>query len=166
LGKDNNDSSERTSLPPELAALSGEEWADKYARLLAEFDNYRKRTQSQEKERSEAKKVAFMTELLGVVDNFERALATSQESPEILSEGMRAIDRQLRDLLAANGVEPIDAKGQPFDPHLHEAIAVREDDSCEPNTVCEVYQTGWRLGDDVLRHAKVVVSKAPMSASA
>lgn len=161
MAKDSKDASEQTSLPPDLAALSSEEWADKHARLLAEFDNYRKRTQSQEKERSESKKIAFITQLLGVVDNFERALATSQESPEVLVEGMRAIDRQLRDLLAANGVEPIDAQGQSFDPHLHEAIAVREDDSCEPGTVCEVYQTGWRRGDDVLRHAKVVVSKAP-----
>jgi len=147
------------NLPAELAVLSVEEWADKYVRLLADFDNFRKRSREEAERRAQAQKNAFIVDLLGVVDNFERALDAAAGSDSVLAEGMRAIDRQMRDLLAAHGVEPIDALGKPFDPFYHEAAALSEDPDIVPGTVCAVIQGGWMRDGEVLRHARVVVGK-------
>ena len=150
-----------TALPTELASLSSEEWANKYARLLAEFDNYRKRMREDMERQAQQRKLAFIVDLLAVVDNFERAVdaAPAEEHPFV--QGMRAIDKQLRGLLAAHGVEPVESLGKPFDPHYHEAIAVMDDADAEPNTVSAVFQTGWIRGNDVVRHARVAVTRKP-----
>jgi molecular chaperone GrpE len=149
------------ALPPELAALTAEEWADRYARLLAEFDNYRKRTRAEMERQAEARKTRFVADLLEVVDNFERALAAANDSDATLAQGMQAIDRQLRDLLAANAITPFEALGKPFDPHCHEALGVMDAPSFPPDTVCAVIRNGWMQGDQVLRPACVMVSREP-----
>ena len=149
------------NLPPELAGITAEEWAEKYARLLAEFDNYRKRTREETARQAQAKKYDFIIDLLQVIDNFERALEMTREAQSDLAEGMRAIDRQMRDLLAAHDIVPLEALGQPFDPKLHEAIGTMADPNYAPGMVCAVTQRGWMRGKDVLRHARVLVSKEP-----
>lgn len=149
-------------MPGELAALTAQEWADKYARLLAEFDNYRKRSRETAERQSESAKTSFIVELLDVIDNFERALSTETDpSHAPLLEGMMAIDQQMRNLLAAHEVEPVDVKGQPFDPNLHEAVGVVPADTAdaEANHVAEVVRAGWRRGDEVLRPARVIVAQ-------
>lgn len=150
---------EAPSIPAELAGLTLEGWADKYARLLAEFDNYRRRTREDAAKQAESRKSAFILDLLGVVDSFELALKAAAESGDSFAEGMRAIDRQMRDLLASHGVRPIEALGEPFDPNLHDAIGITENSEVPPGAVAAVMQAGWRRGDEVLRHARVFVNK-------
>lgn len=150
---------ESPALPAELAGLTIEEWADKYARLLAEFDNYRRRMREDTAKQAESRKSAFILDLLGVVDSFELALKAAADSDDSFAQGMRAIDRQMRDLLASHGVRPIEALGEPFDPNLHDAIGVTENSDLPPGAVAAVIQAGWRRGDEVLRHARVFVNK-------
>jgi len=139
--------------------------SDRALRSLAEFDNYRRRTERERDEASIRGRADVLRELLEVADNFDRALdhANSGVPPAFL-EGMRLVARGLHDLLDRKGVERIDAEGKPFDPELHEALTMMPSDAAEPDTVLQVVQAGYRLGDRVLRPAKVIVA-APLGAT-
>jgi molecular chaperone GrpE len=141
--------------PPadELAAQK-----DRYLRLAADFDNFRKRTAHEADRRAAAQKDAFILELLPVLDNLTRALAGATSSPEPLREGVQITLQQLRQLLQRHGVEPEEPLGQPFDPHRHEALAVRADHGQPDHAVLEVSQHGYRRGGEVLRPARVIVN--------
>jgi molecular chaperone GrpE len=126
-------------------------------RLLADFDNFRKRA---DRERDEVRRYALvepLRELLGVVDNLERALL-AQGSLEDWKRGVEMIDKQLRDLLRRFQVQEVAADGQPFDPAVHEAVARTEDPGVEVAQVVEVFQRGYRLHDRLLRPAMVKVA--------
>lgn len=142
----------------ELTAKNSE-LSDKLLRQMAEFDNFRKRTQ---KERLEAYADATsrcVTEFLPALDNFERALRfdTDNAGGEF-RKGIEMIFTQLQETLKKQGVEEIEAQGKPFDPELHNAVNQVENPDFGENTVCEVFQKGYRLGDKVIRHAMVVVA--------
>lgn len=146
-----------------------EETKQKYVRLAADFDNFRKRTL---KEREEAHKYGhqnLVKDLLVSVDNLERAIAHAQKGEEGGVEGLLAgvelVSRELAATLEKHGVTPIDAAGDPFDPALHEAMAQVPDASVAPNTVVEVFQRGYQLRARLLRPARVVVSKTPDEAA-
>ena len=132
---------------------------DRYLRLAADFDNFRKRT-SQETERSAAaQKEAFIRELLPVIDNLERALGSDvSTSPEQLRQGVQMTLQQLTQLLRHHGIEADESLGRPFDPHYHEAVSVRHDPSQPDHVILETFQRGYRRGNEVFRPAKVVVN--------
>lgn len=133
------------------------ELSDKLLRQMAEFDNYRKRTTREKEEISVVAKSKALTEILPVLDNFERAMQTECGDAEF-RKGMELIFKSFVDALKKQGVEEIAAEGETFNPDLHYAVTTVEDDSFGPNTVAAVLQKGYRLGDKVLRHAMVSVA--------
>ncbi len=140
---------------PLETALQAEK--EKYVRLFAEFDNYRKRTAKEKTETYQDAVAKTVLELLPVVDNFERAMV-SPCSDTAFQSGMEIIYRQLTELLKKLGVTEIESLHQPFDPNVHNAIRQVEDDTLEENIVCEVYQKGYMLGSRMIRPAMVSVA--------
>ena len=138
-----------------------EELRDLYVRKLAEFDNYRKRTQREFVELVKNANADLILQLLPVVDDLERSLKAAEEGTtlEAFVEGVRMIYQKFQDVLAKQGLQRIESVGQPFDPHKHEALMQIEKEGVEPGTVVEEHQPGYILNERVLRHAKVIVSK-------
>ena len=132
---------------------------DKYLRLAAEYDNYRKRT-AKEKEGIYANaKIDTIKGMLPVYDNLERGLAQfDAEDDDPHKKGLEMIFNQYKEALTKLGVTPIDCVGKEFDPERHNAVMHIEDESCGENTVVEVLQQGFMLGDKVLRFAIVKVA--------
>ena len=133
---------------------------DKYTRLFAEFDNYRKRTA---KEREGIYSDAYadaIGEILPILDNFERALQykDSQAENENMAKGLEMIQKSFEEALAKMGVSEIEAQGKPFDPELHNAVMHIDDDSYGENEVVEVFMKGYIKGDRVIRHSMVKVA--------
>ena len=142
-------------------AKAAENW-NSYLRAVAEFDNYRKRT---ERELDNARKFAierFAQELVGVGDSLEAGInaATTNPGPALL-EGAQATLKQLHRAFEKAGIKIIDPAGAPFDPAWHEAMAVQESRDSAPNTVLSVIQNGYSLNGRLLRPARVIVSRAP-----
>ena len=137
-------------------ALAAEQ--DKYLRLAAEYDNYRKRTAKEKESLYADAKIDTIKVLLGVYDNLERGLAQygDEESPH--RKGLEMVFNQFKESLTKLGVETMDAAGKPFDPEKHNAVMHIEDESYGENTVVEVLQQGFTLGDKVLRFAIVKVA--------
>ena len=137
-------------------ALAAEQ--DKYLRLAAEYDNYRKRTAKEKESLYNDAKIDTVKALLGVYDNLERGIAQygDEESPH--RKGLEMVFNQFKESLRKLGVETMDAVGQPFDPEKHNAVMHIEDESYGENTVAEVLQQGFTLGDKVLRFAIVKVA--------
>lgn len=133
---------------------------DRYLRALAEFSNYRRRQEEQAGRLRQAAARDLILKLLNVVDDFERALKAADESSsfEALHNGLELTERKLRDILASEGVEPIEAEGQQFDPLLHEAVMRVEDSEHEDNTVVAEMQKGYTMGGEVLRPSRVMVA--------
>ncbi len=130
---------------------------DKYLRLAAEYDNYRKRT-AREKEQSWTEaKAQTVAAFLPVYDNLERAL-NQPTADEAYAKGVELTMKGLRDALAGLGVEQIPALGEVFDPNLHNAVMHIDDDSMDDNTIVEVFQQGFRCGEKVIRFAMVKVA--------
>ncbi len=130
---------------------------EKYMRLFAEFDNYRKRTAKEKSETYQDAVAKTIEELLPAVDSFERALAVPC-TDEAYKTGMEKIYEQMTGLLKKLGVEEIPALGEPFDPKVHNAIRQVEDENYGESTVCEVYQKGYTLGNRMIRCAMVSVA--------
>jgi molecular chaperone GrpE len=141
-------------LEAELAAQK-----EQYLRLTADFNNFRKRIRRETERSAAAQKEAFIRELLPVIDNLERALASSKmASPEQLREGVQLTLQQLMQLLLRHGVQPEESLGRQFDPRYHEAVSVRHDPSQPDHVVLETFERGYRRGNVVFRPAKVVVN--------
>ena len=130
---------------------------DKYLRLAAEYDNYRKRTAKEKESIYGDAKADTIKPLLAVYDNLERGIAQYDEA-DAHRQGLELILRQFTETLTKLGVTEIEAKGQPFDPGLHNAVMHVEDETAGENTVVEVFQKGFMLGDKVLRFAMVKVA--------
>lgn len=130
-------------------------------RMAADFANYRKRNEAERLEFAKYAKADLITRLLDVLDGYDRALASMPDEVkgQPWVEGMGLLERKLRSILESEGLESIDALGQPFDPYLHEAIAHVESDQPE-GTVIEEHQKAYRLKDRVIRPALVSVAKA------
>lgn len=145
----------------ELASLK-----DQLLRLRAEFDNYRKRSlKEQERIRATASQ-GLLQELLPVVDNLERAVQSAPEKDTPLAQGVEMVLRMFKDVLAAQGLEPVPGVGAPFDPNCHEALAQQPSDEIPADHVVVEYERGYWMNGYVLRHAKVVVSTGPAEAAA
>lgn len=134
------------------------EAADKYARLFAEFDNYKKRTA---KEREGIYTDAYadaVGEILPVLDNFERALQYKESDAESMARGLEMILKSFEETLAKMGVREIEALGKSFDPELHNAVMHVDDENYGENEIVEVFMKGYVKGDKVLRHSMVKVA--------
>lgn len=130
---------------------------DKYLRLLAEYDNFRKRSIKERLDASADATAKAALEIISVIDNFERAMA-AECSDEGYKKGVEMIYGQFTEVIKKLGVEEIDALGKEFDPNLHNAVSQVEDENFGENTVSQVYQKGYKLGDKVIRCAMVVVA--------
>ncbi|MBE3591674.1 MAG: nucleotide exchange factor GrpE [Thermoanaerobacter sp.] len=135
-----------------------QEYLDIAQRLKAEFENYRKRTEKEKAELIDYGQEIVMLELLPVIDNFERALASSGDYNS-LKEGIELIYRQFKKILDKFGVKEIEAEGQIFDPYKHHAVMQEEVEGKQPNEIIEVFQKGYYLKDKVIRPSLVKVAK-------
>ena len=126
-------------------------------RTQAEFENFRKRAARDISVTADRAKARLVGELLPVVDNLERALATANPEEDHLAEGVRLVHVELIRVLERNGIEAYDPAGEQFDPTVHEAISMREGDNGS-GIVLDVVEKGYKLGDNVIRPARVVVS--------
>lgn len=137
-----------------------EELNDKYRRTMAEFDNFRKRTEKEKATMYEIGAKDIIEKILPVVDNFERGLATIPEDDKAtpVAEGMDKIYRQLTKVLEDIGVKEIDACGKEFNPDYHNAVMHVEDEAFGENEVAEVLQKGYTYRDTVVRHSMVKVA--------
>ena len=141
----------------ELAA-ERDELVDRLQRLQAEFENYRKRAARDQQALVERLSERLVKELLPVLDDLGRALEAAEQHEEAaLEDGVRLVHRQLVDVLAKEGLKEIETDGV-FDPHVHEALLSQPSDA-ETGTVLEVLQKGYRLGDHVLRPARVTIAE-------
>ncbi len=140
--------------------LQIEELTDKYRRTMAEFDNYRKRTEKEKSAMYEIGAKDIINKILPVVDNFERGLATIPEAEKgsPVAEGMDKIYKQLTKTLEDLGVKEIEAEGVEFNPDFHNAVMHVEDESLGENVVAEVLQKGYTYKDSVVRHSMVKVA--------
>jgi molecular chaperone GrpE len=127
-------------------------------RTQADFENWRKRAAKEAAAAGERAKSGLVRELLPVVDNLERALASAEESEQHLAEGVRLVHSELLAVLERNGVEQFDPEGEKFDPEVHEALSTREADGAKAGLVLDVVEKGYKANGTVLRPARVVVS--------
>ena len=143
----------------ELEALKNQtaQQEDKYLRLAAEYDNYRKRTAKEKESLWTDVKAETAAAFLPVYDNLERALKQTT-ADEAYKKGVEMTMTQLKEVLSKLGITEIPALGQPFDPNLHNAVMHIEDESLGENTVAEVFQAGFQCGEKVIRFAMVKVA--------
>ena len=137
-----------------------EELTDRVRRQMAEFDNFRKRTEKEKTQMFETGAKSIVEKILPVVDNFERGLAavTEEEKGTPFVEGMEKIYKQMMTVLEEAGVKPIEAVGQEFDPNLHNAVMHVEDEEFGENIIAEEFQKGYTYRDSVVRHSMVKVA--------
>jgi molecular chaperone GrpE len=143
----------------ELAEVTRErdEYLDALRRLKAEFDNYRKRAAREQADLISRATERLVNQLLPVLDDLERALAAAEEHEEAkLEEGVRLVHRSLAEALRKEGLAEIETDGR-FDPHVHEALLSQPDDEKESGAILDVLQKGYRIGDRVVRPARVIV---------
>jgi len=132
---------------------------DRLLRLAADFDNYKKRAARDREEYVARANERLLKELLPILDDLERALKSAEEHEEAqLEEGVRLVHRSLASLLQRNGVVEIATEGK-FDPHVHEALLAQPADNREHGDVLDVIQKGYKLGDLVVRPARVIVAE-------
>jgi len=138
-----------------------EEEQNKYLRLLADYDNFKRRTKKDQELAKQFRSQSLLTDLLPVMDNFDRALAVEAKSEESASllKGLEMVKKSLADAVAAEGLEEIKAVGEPFDPHFHQAVMQESDADSEPGTVLQELQKGYTLNGRVLRPAMVKVNE-------
>lgn len=143
------------------AEAEAAEWRDKYLRLQAEFDNYRKRTLKEKMSLVESGGENVIKALLPVVDDVDRALAAMEKSDDVeaLRGGVRLISQKFNEVMRQQGVSEIEAVGKEFDVDVHEAVARFPIEGKNSGEIIDVVQKGYKLGDKVIRYAKVVVAE-------
>ena len=135
-----------------------EEEQNRYLRLMAEYDNFRKRSAKEKDGIYTDAKADTFTSLLPVLDNFDRAFENEDASPEDFRKGIEMTRDQILAVFEKAGVEAYGEAGDPFDPNIHNAVSHIEDPEQGENVLAQVFQKGYKLGDKVLRHAMVVVA--------
>ena len=142
-----------------------DQYKELYLRTLADFDNYRKRVQSDWQKAVEFAAERLVYELLPVLDNFQRALEAAEQTQNLSSfvQGVRMIYTQMLQTLQREGLHPIDPQNEPFNPRYHEAVDTVESEEAEPNRVVQVLERGYLFKGKLLRPAKVIVSRTPQT---
>ena len=153
-----NGKSEDQEDPLARAQRERDEYLDLARRAQADFENYRKRAAREAAAAGDRAKSGLVRELLPVVDNLERALASAEDGEQHLAEGVRLVRAELVAVLERNGVEQFDPSGERFDPSEHEALSMRSEDGAESGVVLDVVEKGYRANGTILRPARVVVS--------
>ncbi|HEV3462548.1 MAG TPA: nucleotide exchange factor GrpE [Actinomycetota bacterium] len=143
------------------ARAEAESYLDDLRRLQADFDNYRKRTLREQTARAASASQALVARLLPVLDNFELAVSSAEQSRDFdrMLKGVEMVFGELREVLESEGLVRIEAEGKPFDPERHEAVIAVEDENTEPGTVVDIVRAGYELRGKVLRPAMVKVAK-------
>lgn len=142
----------------DAAKAKADEYLTLAQRVQADFDNFRRRNESVRADAYNEGVRALATTLLPVMDNLERAVDAAKDSPDAqLKEGVGLVLRQLGDVFQKQGITPIDRLGEKFDPNLENALMQGAPEDGEPGTVCQVFQKGYQIGKNVLRHAMVKV---------
>lgn len=142
----------------EESTAKSEEYLDRLRRTMAEFDNFRKRTQKEKEQIFDRGAKDVLEQILPVIDNFERALAGSDKKDDSFAKGVEMIYKQLLGALESLGLQEIEACGKPFDPNYHNAVTHVEDESAGENEVVEVFQKGYKYKDAVIRCSMVKVA--------
>jgi molecular chaperone GrpE len=135
-----------------------DEYLDLAKRTQADFENFRKRSAKDMAAAGARAKAGLLRELLPVVDNIERALASVEQSDDGVGQGLKLVYAELQGVLTRNGVEAMEPKGDQFDPTVHEAISTHPQEGAEPGTVVDVVEKGYKLDETVIRPARVVVA--------
>ena len=137
-----------------------EELTDRVQRQMAEFDNFRKRSEKEKSAMYEIGAKSVIEKILPVIDNFERGFAglTGEQKADPFAQGMEKVYRQMLTMLEGLGVKPIEAVGKPFDPNFHNAVMHVEDEEAGDNVVVEEFQKGYLYRDSVVRHSMVKVA--------
>jgi molecular chaperone GrpE len=141
-----------------------DEYLELAKRTKADFENYRRRMSAEVEAATARGKAQLIGQVVPVLDDLERALQAAGldpegDSPEGLEHGVLLVFRSLRETLSRNGIEPVDPRGEKFDPNLHEALSTQPADGAESGTVIEVLQKGYLLGGQLIRPARVVVAE-------
>jgi molecular chaperone GrpE len=159
MGRNNDSNTAAVEPDAEIERLKGDirREHEMYLRAVADFDNFRRRIERDQDKTAASGKREIIRSLLDVLDGFDRALPYIAGSTSSVVEGVQAIHRRLLDLLDAQKVEVIKTIGEPFDPASHEAIGAVESDDYPPGFVASEVQRGYRLGDELLRPARVQV---------
>ena len=148
---------------PEKIAQKFEEMNERHLRLMAEFENFRKRSEKEKEMMFETGAKSVIEKILPTIDNFERALdmakQSESEAADPFMEGMEKVYKQLTDALADLGVKPIEAVGKPFDPTFHNAVMQEASDEYESGTVLKELQKGYMYRDSIVRHSMVSVTE-------
>jgi molecular chaperone GrpE len=149
-------------------AAENEQLKEALKRQKADFDNFRRRTMKEKEQLRDAAKESLVAELLPVLDNFERAIASAKTATDVESvrKGIEMVAEQLNAILRGEGLERIDAQGSQFDPALHDALEVEERADVPEGQITQVLRPGYRFKDRVIRPALVKVAKKPASAEA
>lgn len=153
-----------TSMELEKLQKESAEYKDKYIRLLAESENARKRMQKERQDMIQYALQNTITDFLIPIDHMENALKHAKQMSDEVKHwavGFEMILGQFKDVLSNNGIAPFESQGQPFDPHLHEAVEMIETDEHVPGTVVEQTIRGYKMGSRIIRPARVTVAKAP-----
>ena len=155
--KENEQSS--NELEEKLANLQKEadENNDRLKRIMAEFENYKKRNQKEKEMQYSSILADVVSSLLPVIDNIEKAVQTNT-ADEQFKQGIELVHKQLLDVLSSFGVKKIEAVGNRFDPELHDAVSHVEDDTLGEQIIKEEFRAGYRIGNKVIRHSMVVVA--------
>jgi molecular chaperone GrpE len=146
-----------------VTALEAEklELRDRMLRIAAEFENWKKRSRREQSEAESKGKEVVLRDMLEVADNLERALAAATGADPSIQQGVQLVLRMFQNKLERHDVKPIEAKGTPFDPRMHDAISQVPTSEVPPGTVISELQKGYKIGDRLLRPATVVVGIAP-----
>lgn len=134
-----------------------EELKDRHTRLIAEFDNLKKRSAKEREGLYSSIMSDIITSFLPVIDNLEKAVESSTKDEEY-KKGVELVLKQFKDVLEANGVKAIEAVGKPFDPSLHDAVSMIQDENLGEKVVATEYRKGYMIGNRVIRHSMVVVA--------
>lgn len=149
----------------EIAGLkkSAEDAQDRYIRLMAEFDNFRRRSAKEQVELIETANAKLLGKLSEVLDNFERAFDAGNKAQDLAAfeKGMQLIHAQFEKILKDAGLEQIDPVGNPFDPNFHEALMSQPSETVPQEHVAQVFQKGYKIKNKLLKTAKVIVSSGP-----
>lgn len=161
----NNEDNEENELNKKIEELENQnaDLKDKYMRAMAEMENIRKRAAKEKIDTIKRANKDLLLSLLNFMDNFERAIKAGENNSDIQNseyyKGIELIHKQFIDFIHDNGVEEIECLGGEFDPNLHEALTMIEIPDCEHEKIVEVYAKGYKLNDELLRTAKVIVGK-------
>jgi len=152
---------EQLKINLEKAEAEKKEFQDRLLRKVAEFDNYKRRTENEFSNLFKYAAENFIKKILPVVDDFERSLAHANdaENSDSLASGIKLIYDKLVKILDEQGVKKIESVGKPFDVHFHEALLQRKDETQPPHSVLDEVETGYLYQDKVIRHAKVIVNE-------